>query len=294
VSLPDRAPAALVLLLLLGACQGLPQPHRGNPGGSAPQLVVPLAVRLAVAPAEDALLPGADARGYAGALAEALQAEDIPATATEAPLPLDWRLLVSASVQGGSVVPRYRILDADGQEQGAVDGAPVPARAWAAPTPEIFEASARSGAERIARLLVSLRGARAASIPGAGVPGAGAGPARLRLVPVRGAPGDGNRSLTARLAEALTTRGFLVQTDADRAAFAVTAEVAVARASPRADRVEIQWIVSRRDGQELGRVVQINEVPAGALSRAWGDIAYVAAQEAAAGVQQVIENGAVR
>jgi hypothetical protein len=40
--------------------------------------------------------------------------------------------------------------------------------------------------------------------------------------------------------------------------------------------------------------VQLNEIPTGALSRAWGDIAYVAAQEAAAGVQQVIENGAVR
>jgi hypothetical protein len=55
-------------------------------------------------------------------------------------------------------------------------------------------------------------------------------------------------------------------------------------------RVEILWIISRRDGQELGRVLQMNEIPSGLLDRHWGDIAFAAAAEAAGGVQRVIEN----
>jgi hypothetical protein len=107
---------------------------------------------------------------------------------------------------------------------------------------------------------------------------------------VRGAPGDGNVALTARLREFLTNRGYVVQELADGAAFAVTAEVSLVNAGPGLQRVEIQWIVSRRDGYELGRVLQLNEVPALALNRAWGDIAYAAAEEAAGGVQTIIRN----
>jgi hypothetical protein len=54
--------------------------------------------------------------------------------------------------------------------------------------------------------------------------------------------------------------------------------------------VEIQWIVSRRDGEELGRVLQLNEVPSGRLARFWGDVAFAAANEAAGGVQTIIRN----
>jgi hypothetical protein len=54
--------------------------------------------------------------------------------------------------------------------------------------------------------------------------------------------------------------------------------------------VEIVWVVSRRDGEELGRVAQINEVPAGRLNGLWGDIAYVAAEEASDGVRTVVAN----
>jgi hypothetical protein len=83
-----------------------------------------------------------------------------------------------------------------------------------------------------------------------------------------------------------------VQELADGAAFAVTAEVTVVPAGPGLQRVEIQWIVSRRDGYELGRVLQLNEVPSATIARSWGDIAYAAANEAAGGVQTIIRNAA--
>ena len=79
---------------------------------------------------------------------------------------------------------------------------------------------------------------------------------------------------------------------ADGAAFAVTAEVTVVPAAPGLQRVEIQWIVSRRDGHELGRVLQLNEVPSASIARTWGDIAFAAANEAAGGVQTIIRNAA--
>ena len=39
---------------------------------------------------------------------------------------------------------------------------------------------------------------------------------------------------------------------------------------------------------ERGRVVQLNEVPAGSLSGYWGDVAVAVAQEASGGVKDVI------
>lgn len=278
--------AALLALLALPACGDLPQPHRGRPGGLASGLRIPLAVRLAIPPPAEALMTDDAARRYAEALSEALQAADVPATATSTPLPLDWRLIVTAQNTGATVIPRYVITNADGQEQGAVAGPPVPIRAWAEATTPTLQAVAQQANPRVTQMLLSIQAARASADPAA----IRSGPPRLRLIPVRGAPGDGNTSLTARLREFLTNRGYVVQELADGASFAVTAEVNVMAVSTTVQRVEIQWIVSRRDGYELGRVLQLNEVPMGALSRAWGDIAYAAAEEAAAGVQQIIRN----
>ena len=108
-------------------------------------------------------------------------------------------------------------------------------------------------------------------------------------VPAR--PATATVSLAARMREFLANEGFVVQEVADGATYALEAEVTLAPASARGQqRVEILWIVSRRDGEELGRVAQINEVPAGRLARLWGDIAYVVAEEAAGGVRTVVAN----
>lgn len=276
----------LVLLLLLGACADIPRPHRGNPGGMAPRLSIPLAVRLAVPPPPEALLTDDAARLLAEELATALQAQDVPAAATEAPLPLDWRLVVRAQSNGQTVQPRLLITDADGREQGAVPTTAVPARDWANGDPAILRALAQQGAPRVTQMLLGVQAARASSSPAA----LAAGPPRLRLIPVRGAPGDGNTALTNRLREFLSQRGFVVQETAEGANHAVTAQVTIAPGTPGMQRVEIQWIVSRRDGHELGRVLQLNEVRAGSLDRFWGDVAYVAAQEAAGGIPEIIRN----
>ena len=53
-------------------------------------------------------------------------------------------------------------------------------------------------------------------------------------------------------------------------------------------RVEIQWVIKAASGDERGKVVQLNEIPAGSLDHYWADVAVIVATEAAGGVNDVI------
>lgn len=283
----SRLFAAIAGLLALAACGDLPQPYRGRPGAQAQVLAIPLAVRLAVPPPEQAMLPGDSARALSEAVTKALQALDVPAIATATPLPLDWLVEVTAERQGVAVRPRFRLLDADRRPQATTDGSPVPVRDWANADRPLLDRIAAEAAPKLTQLLLQVEAARKQTDPAS----LAAGPPRLHMVGVKGAPGDGNTALTARMRERLGDQGFVVQDAAEGAAYALQGEVSVVPASLRGvERVEIQWIVSRRDGEELGRVVQMNEIPAGRLNRLWGDIAYIAAEEAAGGVRTVVSN----
>jgi hypothetical protein len=190
-------------------------------------------------------------------------------------------------LEGNRVVPRYALFDPDGIPQGVAEGSAIPARDWARPSAALFVEVASDASRRAAELLLRAEAARKSTNPAAL---AAAGPPRVYLLPVRGAPGDGNDSLTARMRDSLGDYGILAQEVADGAGFAADGRVNVVPVGRGMQRVEILWIVSRRDGQELGRVLQMNEIPSGLLDRHWGDIAFAAAAEAAGGVQRVIEN----
>lgn len=282
----------LLPLALMGAipgCGGLPQPYRGNPGAVARRLAAPPAYRLAIPPPQDALLTDAAAADLARVLADALIEAEVPAV-DGAPLALDWRLVVEAEStgqNGGTVLPRYSLEDADGTQLGGLDGAPVPARDWVEGAEPTLRQAAAEVAPRLADLLARVDAERRTGDERA----VGGGPPVIRLLPVKGAPGDGNRSLTTRMREQLAGLGFAVQDGAQGAEFGVEGQVQVARGTggPGLQRIEIVWIVSRRD-LELGRVLQLNEVPAGSLDGLWGDVAYVVAEEAAGGVRDVIAN----
>ncbi|WP_270936995.1 hypothetical protein [Falsiroseomonas oryzae] len=270
----------------LGACGDLPQPYRGQPGRLAMQLARPPAYRLAVPAPAEAMLTDADAVTFARELAEALQAQEVPAVSGEA-LPLDWLVLASATREGGQVVPRYAVRDADGRTIGQHAGRPVSFRDWAEGNDEALKRAAVEAAPALAILVARADALRRTGDERA----AGAGPPVVMLLPVRGAPGDGNESLTARMAERLAGLGLQVQDQADGAGFAVQGVVSVVPAAARGlQRVEIVWTVSRRDGYDLGRVLQLNEVPTGSLNGLWGDIAFVVADEASGGVRDVIAN----
>jgi hypothetical protein len=272
-------------LLGLAACGDLPQPFRGQPGEVAARLARPPAYRIAIPPPAGALQTRAQAEAYAEALAEQLMAQDVPAVAGP-PWPLDWVVEVSATRQPAGVLPHYRLRDGDGTLLGEASGRMVSTRDWLAGDDAALRRAAADGAQSLATLV-----ARADALRRTGDDRtAGAGPLVVRLLPVRGAPGDGNRSLTARMSEQLAALGFRVQDQSDGAQFAVQGVVEMASGTRGQQRIEIVWTVQRRDGFDLGRVLQLNEVPAGSLNGLWGDVAFVVANEAAGGIRDVIAN----
>ena len=272
-------------LLGLAACGDLPQPFRGQPGQVAARLARPPAYRIAIPPPAGALQTRAQAEAYAEALAGQLMAQEVPAVAGE-PWPLDWVVEVSATRQPAGVLPHYRLRDGDGTLLGEASGRMVSTRDWLTGDEAALRRAAADGAQSLATLV-----ARADALRRTGDERtAGAGPLVVRLLPVRGAPGDGNRSLTARMSEQLAALGFRVQDQSDGAQFAVQGVVEMAAAPRGQQRIEIVWTVQRRDGFDLGRVLQLNEVPAGSLNGLWGDVAFVVANEAAGGIRDVIAN----
>jgi len=275
---------AVLLALAAAGCGPLPQPFRGNPGRTARRLARPPAYRIAVTEPADARLLEADARILVESLVEALAAQDLLVVSGPG-LPLDWRLSLLTEWQGGIVLPRFILRDADGRLLGEVTARPMPGRDWVEGGPPVLRAVTAAVAPAIA----DLAAARDAERRTGDATTAG-GPPIIRLLPVTGAPGDGNRSLTARMRERLTALGLRVQDGAEGAAFALSGQVTLAPVSRTQQRIEIVWTVSRRDGEDLGRVLQLNEIPAGSLNGLWGDVALVVAEEAAGGVRDVIAN----
>jgi hypothetical protein len=268
---------------LLAACGELPQPFLGNPGATARLLAQPPTPRLAIPVPGQALLPDQAADSFAVALAVALQNQEVPAVAGPAQ-PGDWRLEVTVGLDGTTVVPVYTVLDPKGKDQGKSEGKALASADWAAATPVTLSRAATDAAPGIADLLTHIQAALQRADPNSLYNR----PARVQLVPVTGAPGDGNVALTRQMRTMLSQVGPVVQDTATGVDFIVRGTVKLVAIAGDQQRVEIQWSVATPSGDERGRVVQLNNVPAGSLNGYWGDVATAVAQEAAGGVRDVI------
>ncbi len=275
----------ILLLLLPVACGDLPRPFEGRPGATAARLAQPPPARLAVLRPTGAYLTDAGAADYAAAVASAMQEEALPAVA-DAAQPGDWRLELLAELRDGRVVPKFLVRDPTGTERGQAEARSVAADAWTGASPETLRQASQQAAPTIAALLAGIEAARREADPDSLVNR----PVRIHLREVRGAPGDGNRSLARHMRDQLTKLGMVVQEGADRADYAVAGEVSLADLPRGQQRVEIRWKVADAKGAEAGQVAQLNSVPRGALAGLWADIAMVVAQEAAGGVRDVISN----
>jgi hypothetical protein len=273
----------LLICLSLSACGDLPEPFIGNPGSTARRLAQPLTPLLAVPPGSDTLLPDAANQDLAVQIATALQATEVPAI-VRAPQPTDWRLITRARRDGGMVQPLFSVQDPQGKEQGTAEGEPIPLDLWATASPALMQQVAGEAAPRIGAVLTSIRIAHDKADPGSLYNR----PARVLVVDVTGAPGDGNQALTQQMRARLAVLGPVVLTTPTGADFKVEGQVKVVPIPARKERVEIQWSVKTASGDERGRVVQLNEIPAGTLDQYWGDVAVVVATEASNGVNDVI------
>ncbi len=282
-------PAAL---LTLAACGDLPQPFKGRPGLLASRLAQPPPSRLSVPVPAESLLSDAAATAWAGAVAEALVAEEIPASPSPSRRRGDWALLMSAEMHGAQVVPTYTVQNPKGEAQGTSEGGGVPAAAWASGDPAVLKAAAVQAAPGIAALLGRIEAARQLSDPTSLMNR----PARVYFSGVTGAPGDGNTSLPAQMRAKMATLGLVVQDTITGADFTLHGEVHTAKGAGNTTRIEVQWFVNNADAAaaERGRILQLNEVPPGILDQYWGDVAVAVANDAAGGVRDVILNAGAR
>ncbi len=274
---------AFLLAAGLAGCGDLPQPFLGNPGANALRLAQPPPSRLAIPLPTDSLLTDESAHAWSSALATALLAQELPASATEGSRG-DWKLLLTAAVQGAAVVPTYTVVDPKGSPQGASEGPPVPAQDWAAGRPATLQAAADAEAPKVVALLTGIEARRQRSDPHSLLNR----PPVLYLKGVTGAPGDGDTALARQMTTRLPGLGDLVQDTAKGADFSVEGQVKTAPGAGKTVRVEIQWVVNDAQGHERGRVVQLNEVPPGSLDLYWGEVASAVASEAAGGVHEVV------
>jgi hypothetical protein len=274
----------LLAPLFLAACGDLPEPFLGNPGAAARRLAVPDTPMLAVPPSSGALLTAQGDADFRARLAEGLQNAEIP-TLARTPEKTDWRLAVTASRAGDQVVPRYAIVDPSGHEQGAIDGPGVANAGWSAGAPWVLEQSAKDAVPKVLALMMSIRATRDRADPNSLMHRV----AKVYVPEVSGAPGDGDTMLSKQIRTQLAQLGPLIQLTPEGADFTVKGQVAVTPEAKAQQRVEVTWTVTRPSGALTGKVSQLNKIPAGSLDQYWGDVAVVVAQEAASGIDTVVE-----
>lgn len=105
---------------------------------------------------------------------------------------------------------------------------------------------------------------------------------------VKGAPGDGNQALARALVGILPVKGIAVEATQAKAQWRIEGSIKVA-SGPTQDVVTLTWRVLDATGKEAGTIAQENAVPHGRLAKPWREIAGFAAEAAAEGIAQLIQ-----
>lgn len=106
---------------------------------------------------------------------------------------------------------------------------------------------------------------------------------------VKGAPGDGNSALADALRAVLPLKGVTVDVKKDAAAWRIEGVVKVTRGPGDNDTVTLTWRVLDAKGKEAGTITQENAVPRGRLNKPWAEVAGFAAEAAAEGIAQLLQ-----
>ena len=188
------------------------------------------------------------------------------------------------------------------QYQVTVDG-----KLWRSATAAAFEPMAAGIVARISGFLqeeVKLATpavakpavATPAVAPQAGTPKSGGKrfqPAVL-VKPVRGAPGDGNESLTRAVKAALRSSRVLTTNDPGQARLVLAGSVKVDSSAAGPRKVAIVWTVSTPDGTEMGKASQENRVPDDAADGKWNRLSIMAVAAAIDGIERILRSAAAK
>ncbi len=107
--------------------------------------------------------------------------------------------------------------------------------------------------------------------------------------PIKGAPGDGEKSLTRAIRYALIGAKVAVTSDPVAARHFLAGQVALGPVKGTMQAVEIRWTVTYPNGAVVGHAVQRNAVPAGTFDNRWGEAASLIAAAAVGGIKDVLD-----
>ncbi len=278
---------AAVVVLSLVACQPLPHPFADDvPKPGSPMLTLRDSASVAIAPLKGG--PPATAGKLAPAMAKALQDRDIAAsdrTASVASYQLDGRIQGMPPANGKTaMVVLWDLHDPSGKLLGErAERVEAEAGDWQHGKDEAVARLAAASAEQIAAMLQDK----------APVEAEDEGRTRLLMRGVEGAPGDGGVALANAITTLLKRQDVaIVSGPQAKADLFLDADVGVEKPASGKQHVKIVWHVRRKDGSEIGNVVQENDVPAGLLNGPWGDVAYTVAVSAQDGIIELIARGA--
>lgn len=279
----------LSLLMLLAGCIDVPHPF-SNPGKDAKELAANAPpARLDVPTPTTSLLPQDGAQAWAKMVSDQLLQQTIPAM----PQPVrkgDWWLKLRAELRGENVVPLYTVMTPKNTERATQEGAPIPAQVWSSGDPNMLNAVALDAAPRIAAVLTGIQADDMEKDPHS----LKHRPARVYFPGVVGAPGDGNISLARAFASFFSKTPDTLQNTPSNADFTVKTHVTLTD-GPKGttghpqQHIEIVWQVLDKTGKEAGAATQLHDIDAHSLDHYWGDVAVIAAQEAAAAVDQILD-----
>ncbi len=91
------------------------------------------------------------------------------------------------------------------------------------------------------------------------------------------------------MAKILTDVGWPVLKKPRKDALTIQGHVIIDAPRDGQQAVHLDWEVKTPQGKVLGDVAQNNQIPAGSLSRGWGDNAMLAAQGGADGISKLIQ-----
>jgi hypothetical protein len=277
---------AAMALLLAASCQPLPHPFADDvPRRGAAILQLRDSASVTIAPIEGR--PRATAEKLGPAMATALQQREIAASSRTASIgsyELVGRIQGMAPANGKTALVAYwELRDPSGQRLGErAERIEAPAGDWEEGNDDAVARLAAASAAQLAPIMQDEAPAEA-EIDGR---------TRMLIGAVAGAPGDGDTSLSRAIAELLKKQDLTIVTDpAKTTDLILDAEVTVAKPNSGKQNVKIVWRVRRKDGAEIGTVGQQNDVPAGLLDGAWGDVAYMVAVSAQDGIMQLVARG---
>lgn len=277
-------------MALLAGCVDMPHPF-GDPGPEGRRLALTTPPpRLAVPTPPDSLLDNTASALWAREVATQLVDQSLPAVAQSAK-PGDWWLRLSATMQGDQVVPHYVVMMPTGEARGHWDAAPIPASVWAQGQKPVLTTLAAASAPQISNVLTGIQAAMMQADPHS----LKRRPAKVFFKGVKGAPGDGNVSLARAFVASFPDQHDKLESNVKNADYSVETTVTLSdgpagMTGHPTQHIEIIWRTVAADGKEAGAATQLHDIDAHSLDGAWGDVAMVAASEAAGGVHQIITN----